>query len=42
MGDLPAAAQRYIERIETLVGCPIWLVSVGPDREQTIELKRPF
>jgi adenylosuccinate synthase len=42
MGDLPAAARRYIERIETLVGCPIWLVSVGPDREQTIELKRPF
>jgi len=34
--DLPGAAQRYIERIEELVGLPVNLVSVGPDRAQTI------
>ena len=40
--DLPEAARRYIHTIESAVGCPIWLVSVGADREQTIELKRAF
>jgi len=34
--DLPAAAQRYIERIEALVGLPADLVSVGPQREMII------
>ena len=34
--DLPDAARRYIDRIEALVGKPIKLVSVGPDRDQTI------
>jgi adenylosuccinate synthase len=36
--DLPAAAQRYIERIAGLIGLPVTIVSVGPDREQTIVL----
>ena len=36
LGDLPAEACRYIERIETLVGVPVTLVSVGPDRSQTL------
>jgi adenylosuccinate synthase len=35
--DLPAAAQRYVERIESLLGLPVRTVSVGPDREQTID-----
>lgn len=36
--DLPRAAQRYVERIRELVGLPVSLVSVGPDREQVIRL----
>jgi adenylosuccinate synthase len=36
LDDLPAEARRYIERIETLAGAPITLISVGPDRSQTL------
>jgi adenylosuccinate synthase len=35
--DLPAAAQAYLERIASLAGVPIRLVSVGPEREQVVE-----
>jgi adenylosuccinate synthase len=35
-GDLPKAARNYVERIASLIGCPIEVVSVGPDRRQTI------
>ena len=34
--DLPKQAQLYVERIEELLGCPIEMVSVGPEREQII------
>ncbi|MCI0778217.1 MAG: adenylosuccinate synthase [Chloroflexi bacterium] len=34
--DLPKQAQSYVERIEELLGCPIEMVSVGPEREQII------
>jgi adenylosuccinate synthase len=34
--DLPAAARRYIDRISELVDLRVGVVSVGPDREQTI------
>jgi adenylosuccinate synthase len=34
--DLPTNAQRYIERLEELIGCPVSLISVGKHREQTI------
>jgi adenylosuccinate synthase len=34
--DLPAAAQRYVERIRDLVGLPFALISLGPGREETI------
>jgi len=34
--DLPAAARRYVDRIAELVGRPVTIVSVGPDRAQTI------
>src|SRR5687767_7843839 len=37
--DLPTAARRYVDRIGELVGLPVWLASVGPDREQTIPLR---
>ncbi|HEX9974837.1 MAG TPA: adenylosuccinate synthetase [bacterium] len=33
---LPANAKRYIGTIESIVGIPICIISVGPDREQTI------
>ncbi|HLW67178.1 MAG TPA: adenylosuccinate synthase [Gemmataceae bacterium] len=36
--DLHIAAQRYVERIAELIGLPVTIVSVGPDREQTIIL----
>ena len=36
LADLPAAARRYIDRVSELVGLPVSVVSVGPDREQTI------
>jgi len=35
--DLPAAARRYLERIETLSGIPIRLVTVGAERSQVVE-----
>lgn len=33
--DLPLNAQRYVQRIEALVGAPIRIISVGPERSQT-------
>jgi len=35
-GELPPNAQKYLNRLEALVGVPIRLVSVGADRLQTI------
>ncbi len=40
--DLPAAARAYVERISALVGVPLGIVSVGPNREQTIILQDIF
>jgi adenylosuccinate synthase len=34
--DLPNEAQAYVERIEELLGAPIEIVSVGPERGQAI------
>ncbi len=34
--ELPAGAQRYVEMIEREVGVPVEVVSVGPDRAQTM------
>jgi adenylosuccinate synthase len=36
---LPAAAQRYVRRVEELVGVPACLIGVGPRRDQTILLE---
>ena len=36
MADLPAAAVAYVEAIEELAGVPVAIVSVGPERTQTI------
>lgn len=34
--DLPLNARKYLERLEEILQVPISIVSVGPDREQTI------
>jgi adenylosuccinate synthase len=37
--DLPAAAARYVEALASLVGVPIALVSVGPERSAFAEVR---
>jgi adenylosuccinate synthase len=37
---LPANARRYLDRIGELLGRPVSIVSVGPDRDQTIFIDR--
>ncbi len=39
---IPAAARSYLEYVADAVGAPIWSVGVGPDRDDTIVLERPF
>ena len=39
---LPPAARAFIERIESLVGVPIDLVSTGAGRDETIVERHPF
>lgn len=36
LSDLPAAARTYIDRIQELVETPVWAISVGERRDQTI------
>jgi len=36
--DLPSNAQRYLNKIEALIGCKMSMVSVGPERSQIIYL----
>ena len=38
LDDLPAAARDYLDRVSEIVGRPVEIVSVGPDRSQTISL----
>lgn len=38
---LPQNAKRYLARIGELLGRPVTIVSVGPDRQQTIQCDRP-
>ncbi|MBU0484783.1 MAG: adenylosuccinate synthase [Proteobacteria bacterium] len=40
--DLPRKARDYVKRIEDLTETPAYLLSVGPDREETMLLKNPF
>ena len=39
---LPIKAQDYLHKLAEVSGCPIVLVSIGPRRDQTIQLKNPF
>ncbi len=40
--ELPAAAIKYIRRIEELINCPVALVSTSPERTDTILVRDPF
>jgi adenylosuccinate synthase len=40
--DLPSTAKAYLDKIKTLSGVPIDIVSTGPDRAETIVLRHPF
>jgi adenylosuccinate synthase len=40
--DLPAAAVKYVRRIEELIGAPVALLSTSPEREDTILMRDPF
>ncbi len=39
LAELPAAARRYLERLEQLLEVPIALVGVGQEREETIMVR---
>ena len=40
--ELPENAKKYVKRIEELMGVPISIVSLGPERNQTLILKKEF
>lgn len=40
--ELPENAKKYLNRLEELIGIPITIISVGPNRDQTIILENPF
>lgn len=42
LADIPAELEQYIQDIETKTALPISIVSLGPDRVQTIERKNIF
>jgi adenylosuccinate synthase len=42
MKDLPKQAQSYLNRISKILGVPLGLVSVGPERDSTIVVNYPF
>jgi adenylosuccinate synthase len=40
--DLPQATRKYLSRVEELVQVPIQIISVGPDRQETIVVQNPL
>lgn len=40
--DLPHAAKEYLKRLEEFTGVAPAIVSVGPDRDETLLLRNPF
>jgi adenylosuccinate synthase len=40
--DLPAAAIKYVRRIEELLEAPVTLLSTSPERDDTIMVRDPF
>ena len=39
---LPKNAISYIKAIEKSVGCPAFIISTSPDRDDIIEVQNPF
>ncbi|CAN5410464.1 adenylosuccinate synthase [soil metagenome] len=39
LSDLPESAQRYLKFVEERTGVPVAVVSIGPDREETIVVR---
>jgi adenylosuccinate synthase len=40
--ELPQALQNYMRKVETVLGVPIVLLSIGPGREETLTIQDPF
>ena len=40
--DLPAAAVKYVRRVEELIQCPVSMLSTSPERDDTILVTDPF
>jgi adenylosuccinate synthase len=40
--ELPAAAVKYVKRVEELVDAPVTLLSTSPERDDTILMQDPF
>ena len=40
--NLPENAKRYVKRIEDLLGIPVCIASIGPERGQTLVLRKEF
>ncbi len=40
--DLPAAAVKYVRRIEEFIGAPVSMLSTSPERDDTILMRDPF
>ena len=40
--QLPENARKFLARIEQLAGCPVIMASIGPRRDQTLQLDNPF
>jgi len=40
--NLPEKARNYLYKLEQVTGCPVVLISIGPRRDQTIQVKNPF
>jgi len=42
LDQLPQAARDYLDKVESLCGVPIDIISTGPDREETLIKRHPF
>ncbi|MCD6526962.1 MAG: adenylosuccinate synthase [Desulfuromonas sp.] len=40
--QFPQKVKDYLKKLEEITGCPVVLASVGPRRDQTIQLRNPF
>ena len=37
--DLPGEARSYVDRLQELIGCPIDIISTGPNRHETVAVR---